>query len=99
MGPFICSYVPMNNDSVQKGFAEVARLLIAAGADVNARLKNGWSPLYVAVTRNAAEIAAILLEAGAARTEGMKTAGLRYTFQQGMEAKRLPSCLSLRARM
>ena len=49
---------------IQKGFLEIALLLLDNGADANAATKDGWSPLAVAVDRGHLEIARLLLERG-----------------------------------
>ncbi len=46
--------------------AEVVKLLIDAGADVNARQEGGFTPLMAAVQNGDAEIEALLRTAGAA---------------------------------
>lgn len=47
---------------------EIIRMLIAAGADVNAHGVNDWTPLHMAVARGKPEIIEMLLEAGADRS-------------------------------
>jgi ankyrin repeat protein len=47
-----------------KGRAEVARVLIAAGANANAKAKNGETPLALAAHHGRAEVARMLLAAG-----------------------------------
>lgn len=47
------------------GRAEIARLLIAAGADVNGRGPGGTTPLHQAVEVNKAELVVLLMAAGA----------------------------------
>ena len=44
---------------------DVARLLLKHGADVNARIDNGWTPLYTAVSYGTVDVARVLLEHGA----------------------------------
>lgn len=44
---------------------ELARLLIEAGADVNARSNDGWTPLHCAAFDDGADLAELLLDAGA----------------------------------
>ena len=54
--------------AVWKGHAEAVRLLLAAGADVNAHNKNGhWgtTPLHAAAHGNQAAIAELLIQHGA----------------------------------
>ena len=41
------------------------RALVAAGADVNAADRNGWTPLHAAAQYNAVEAARLLVSAGA----------------------------------
>jgi ankyrin repeat protein len=45
--------------------AEIVRLLIAAGADVNARQQDDFTPLMAARQNGDAEIEQMLLDAGA----------------------------------
>ncbi|XP_047101843.1 protein phosphatase 1 regulatory subunit 27-like [Schistocerca piceifrons] len=47
------------------GGTAVARLLLRATADPNARDGRGWTPLHWAAANGHAEVAAVLLEAGA----------------------------------
>lgn len=59
------------------GHAEVARVLVEAGADVNIPQRRGLTPLHTAVLNGHAEVARVLVEAGAdvnARTEAGSTA-------------------------
>ena len=44
---------------------DVARLLLKHGADANARMDGGWTPLHITVTNGAVEVARVLLEHGA----------------------------------
>jgi ankyrin repeat protein len=58
------------------GHDEVARLLVAAGADVNARQRHGYTPLHAAAQNGDAEMTEMLLAAGAdpsARTDDGQT--------------------------
>jgi ankyrin repeat protein len=58
------------------GHDEVARLLVAAGADVNARQLHGYTPLHAAAQNGDTELTEMLLAAGAdpsARTEAGQT--------------------------
>jgi ankyrin repeat protein len=58
------------------GHDEVARLLVAAGADVNARQRHGYTPLHAAAQNGDAEMTEMLLAAGAdpsARTDAGQT--------------------------
>lgn len=45
--------------------AGIARILVAAGADPNARQSGGWTPLHSAAQNGNAQIVALLLEHGA----------------------------------
>ena len=47
------------------GHAEVAGVLVEAGALTNSRLAGGWSPLLLACAHGRTEVARVLLEAGA----------------------------------
>ena len=47
-------------DVVGRGHKEIAELLIAAGADVNAKNTLGWTPLARAIRRNRTETADLL---------------------------------------
>ena len=44
---------------------EIVKMLIEAGADVNATASNGYTPLSIAIDNNMPTIARILIEAGA----------------------------------
>jgi ankyrin repeat protein len=48
-------------------YAGIVNLLIAHGADVNARQQSGFTPLMAAQQHNNQEIEALLLAAGAER--------------------------------
>jgi len=48
-----------------RGDVEICRLLMLAGADVNARKEDGWSALHFAVERDEMELAQLLLDNGA----------------------------------
>jgi ankyrin repeat protein len=60
---------PMRNTPLHAGTAgrnaEVIKLLIDFGADVNARQHGGWTPLHAAAQSGDVEIAKLLLENGA----------------------------------
>ncbi|MBI3181617.1 MAG: ankyrin repeat domain-containing protein [Myxococcales bacterium] len=51
--------------AIEKERLEVARYLVAQGADVNARGKHGTAPLAAAVARGSPELVRLLLEKGA----------------------------------
>ncbi|XP_047101844.1 BTB/POZ and MATH domain-containing protein 3-like [Schistocerca piceifrons] len=61
--------------AARRGDVEAARLLVGAGAAVDARTDGGWTPLHVAACYSRAEVAAALLVAGADR--GATTGGGR----------------------
>ena len=50
---------------VASGSVDVVRLLVEAGAPVNAKQQGGWAPLHEAVNRNNAELVRLLLRHGA----------------------------------
>ena len=52
-------------DAVEKGTAAAVAEMLAAGADPNARLIDGGTPLHIAVLNDRSEIVAALLAAGA----------------------------------
>ena len=51
--------------AILDGDLEVARKLLAEGADANAADDNGWTPLHVAAAASNAACVALLLETGA----------------------------------
>ena len=51
--------------AAQQGDAESARLLLAAGADVNITAPIGWSALVVAAFKNQDDVARVLMDGGA----------------------------------
>ncbi|XP_070602391.1 2-5A-dependent ribonuclease isoform X2 [Erythrolamprus reginae] len=50
------------NDAVKKDNLELVRKLLEDGADINAKVEHGWTPLHSAVQRNSEEIVNFLLE-------------------------------------
>ncbi|KAG9346086.1 hypothetical protein JZ751_007904, partial [Albula glossodonta] len=61
----VSHWTPLMRVSAVGGNVAVASLLIKAGADVNARDKNGKTPLMVAVLNNHEKLVQLLLEKGA----------------------------------
>jgi ankyrin repeat protein len=66
------SHNPMRNHALHACIAlgnsvDVARLLVEAGADVNASAAGGYTPLHLAASQGSREIVALLLESGANR--------------------------------
>jgi RNA polymerase sigma factor (sigma-70 family) len=57
--------VTLLHEAVSAGRAEVARLLLARGADVDARTPGGLTPLLLALELDRAELVPLLLDAGA----------------------------------
>uniref|UniRef100_A0A2D4J487 Uncharacterized protein n=1 Tax=Micrurus lemniscatus lemniscatus TaxID=129467 RepID=A0A2D4J487_MICLE len=53
------------NTAVKNGDLKLVRQLLEDGADINAKVENGWTPLHSAVQRNSKEIVKFLLENGA----------------------------------
>ncbi|XP_047100833.1 protein phosphatase 1 regulatory subunit 27-like [Schistocerca piceifrons] len=53
--------------AARSGNVEAARLLVGAGAAVDARTEGGWTPLHVAAANGHTQVAAALLVAGADR--------------------------------
>jgi hypothetical protein len=51
--------------AAKKGYKDVAELLIAKGADVNAKNKNGSTPLHMAVEKGYKDVAELLIAKGA----------------------------------
>jgi ankyrin repeat protein len=52
-------------EAARSGQAEVAKVLIARGADVDRGEFEGWTPLFIAAFRGHEEVAIVLLRAGA----------------------------------
>ncbi|KAF5899556.1 fibronectin type 3 and ankyrin repeat domains protein 1, partial [Clarias magur] len=61
----VSEWTPLMRVSAISGNADVASLLIQAGADVNTRDKDGKTPLMVAVLNNHEELVKLLLDSGA----------------------------------
>ncbi|KAM6456526.1 2-5A-dependent ribonuclease [Liasis olivaceus] len=53
------------NDAVKAGDIQLVRQLLEEGADINAHVEYGWTPLHSAVQRDSEEIVNFLLENGA----------------------------------
>ena len=53
------------HDAVEKGNVEAIKQHLAAGTDVNAKDKDGFTPLIQAVQRGQKEVAKLLIEKGA----------------------------------
>lgn len=53
------------NQAIKNGNVEAVKSIILAGANVNDKTKNGWTPLHLAVKRGHAKIIKILIDAGA----------------------------------
>ncbi|XP_015668615.1 2-5A-dependent ribonuclease [Protobothrops mucrosquamatus] len=53
------------NVAVKKGDLQLAQQLLEEGANINAKVENGWTPLHSAVQRNSENIVNFLLEKGA----------------------------------
>ena len=62
-------------EAAWKNAAEVAKLLIDNGAEVNAKSNNGSTPLDVAKRRNAAEVAELLADEAQAAPKGTEAKG------------------------
>ena len=63
------------HDAAQWGRKETAALLIAKGADVNAKTKSGFTPLDATSVFNKTEIADLLRKHGGKTGEELKAAG------------------------
>jgi len=57
--------VAVINSAAASGRADLVKLVLAAGADPNARQQLGWTALHAAAARDNVEMAQALLEAGA----------------------------------
>ena len=53
------------HDAAYEGNIEVVKQNLAAGTDVNAKGKNGWTPLHIAAANDHNELAELLIEKGA----------------------------------
>ena len=53
------------NSVFRRDALEATELFIGSGADVNAKDKNGWTPLYAVIRYDAAEAAKLLIDRGA----------------------------------
>ncbi|MBV8116203.1 MAG: ankyrin repeat domain-containing protein, partial [Silvibacterium sp.] len=67
------SHNPMRNQALHACIAlgnsvDVARLLIEAGANVNATAAGGYTPLHIAASNGNRDMVLLLLESGADRT-------------------------------
>jgi len=62
-------------DVVGRGHKEIAELLIAAGADVNAQMNNGNTPLDWAIKYNHSETADLIRKHGGKTGEELKAEG------------------------
>jgi ankyrin repeat protein len=64
-----CSKPPPPNISIHeaaaKGNIEAVKQHLAADTDVNAKGKNGWTPLHIAAANDHKELAELLIEKGA----------------------------------
>ncbi|XP_071763948.1 fibronectin type 3 and ankyrin repeat domains 1 protein [Centroberyx gerrardi] len=63
----VSGWTPLMRVSAVTGNAEVASLLLRAGADVNVRDRDGKTPLMIAVLNNHEDLVKLLLENGADR--------------------------------
>jgi len=63
------------HETARSGRKEVVELLIANGADVNAKNRNGDTPLDYAITFKRTELADLFRKYGAKTAEELKTAG------------------------
>lgn len=75
---------PTGTDNNAEDYLKVARLLIAAGADVN--VKNRETPLHIAVIKNWKEMAELLISAGAdvnSREDEMQSTPLHFAAEDG----------------
>ena len=61
--PLVASAAPLHNASIMGDTAEVKRLL-DAGADVNAKSEDGFTPLHYASMEGRGEVVKLLLAAG-----------------------------------
>lgn len=52
-------------EAAKHGHVDLVRILLGKGANVNNRIRDGWTPLLVAVAEGHSEVVILLLEAGA----------------------------------
>jgi ankyrin repeat protein len=58
-------YIPLLHFAARHGTAEIVKLVIDAGADVNSKDYEGWTPLHYAALRENSSAINLLLAAGA----------------------------------
>jgi hypothetical protein len=76
--------------ALQGGLSDVAREMMARGADVNATMHGNWTPLHMAARQGGGELVVLLLAAGA-RTDVKTDQGMTPLMlaRAGTEARRL----------
>jgi len=70
----IIGWTPLHK-AADNGQKEIAELLIAAGADVNAKMSKGWTPLDIAIEENQTATADLLRKHGAKTGKELKAEG------------------------
>ena len=86
------------HQAVFSGYKEMAEMLIAKGADVNAKDKHGETPLNWAIDYNQADLADLLRKHGGKTGEELKAAG-KWNTSYSQQSQRAESSLPNQAKL